>query len=93
MEFQWDTLSPTSAPDLLPNELQSIPSGTGQLHSTKERNDWVYRQQNGQDYVIVGRKAAGFRPPLALTFVLFLFGLTYCLCLRVFAWWLGYPFK
>jgi signal transduction histidine kinase len=93
LEFQWDTLSPTSAPALLPDELQNIPAGTGQLHSTKERNDWVYRQQNGQDYVIVGRKAAGFRPPLALTSVLFLFGLTYCLCLRGFAWWLGYPFK
>ncbi|WP_020535427.1 sensor histidine kinase [Lewinella cohaerens] len=93
LEFQWDTLSPTSAPALLPNELRNIPTGTGQLHSTKERNDWVYRQQNGQDYVIVGRKAAGFRPPLALTSVLFLFGLTYCLCLRGFTWWLGYPFK
>lgn len=91
LEFQWDTLSPVSAPEMLPQELLNISAGTGRPYNTKDRNDWVYRQQNGQDYVIVGRKVAGFRPPLALTSVLFLFGLTYCLCLRGFAWWLGYP--
>lgn len=93
LEFQWDTLSPISAPELLPKELLNIPAGTGIAYNTAERNDWVYRHQNGQDYVIVGRKVAGFRPPLALTSVLFLFGLTYCLLLRGFAWWLGYPLE
>ncbi|WP_367388519.1 ATP-binding protein [Lewinella sp. LCG006] len=93
LEFQWDTLSTFSAPGLLSEKLLNIPPGTGSAYSTGERNDWVYRQQNGEDYVVVGRKVAGFRPPLALTSVLFLFGLTYCLCLRGFAWWLGYPLE
>ena len=34
LEFQWDTLSPISAPELLSEELRNIPAGTGTSYNT-----------------------------------------------------------
>lgn len=93
LDFQWDTLSISSAPQLLSKDLLNMPPGTGMASGTSERNDWVYRRPDGKAFVIAGRTTTGFRPPLALTSVFFLSGLAYCLCLRGFAWALGFAYQ
>ncbi|MEZ4987287.1 MAG: HAMP domain-containing sensor histidine kinase [Saprospiraceae bacterium] len=91
LTFQWDTLSPYTAPTQLTATSINLSPGKGAMQITPERRDWVFHRLNGSGYIRVGRPNPGFRPALTLTSLFFLMGLTYVLFIRAWHWLSGFP--